>query len=144
MYYFKGVSEHFGFFGFFFRVLWSTRGCRAVSAVDFRSEGLCFMAWSRLSSLDKKRSFHISLSTQVYKWVTEQNDGGLTLRWTSIPFRSGNTPIQLLSSGRVGHLWFVRDLTFFFYWRPEILRTFNCALNLIPPYLKRKSPSGQW
>ena len=42
---------------------------------------------TRRVSLDKELYSTLSLFTQVYKWVLVTYCWGVTLRWTSIPFR---------------------------------------------------------
>ena len=70
-----------------------------LSALDFRSEGWWFKAWSLLLvvSLDKKLYSTLSLFTQVYKWVPVTMLG-VALRCTSIPSRGGGVAIPLVPS----------------------------------------------
>ena len=64
--------------------------------VHVLAEDIVLCSWARHFSLT------VPLSTQVYKWVPANLTPGVTLRWTSIPFRgSRNTPnhFMLLKPG---------------------------------------------
>ena len=50
---------------------------------------------TRRVSLDKELYSTLSLFTQVYKWVLVTYCWGVTMRWTSIPFRGGWIAILL-------------------------------------------------
>ena len=72
-----------------------------------------------LCSWARRFTLTVLLFTQVYKWVPA-NVLGVTLRWTSIPFRgSSNTPSRFmlrkpeLSTGPMGHLGPYRGFYFF-------------------------------
>ena len=96
----------------FYKSTCGRRGGLMVSALDSRASGPGSSPGRRhcVVFLGKTLYSHSRpLSTQVYKWVPANLMLGVTLRWTSIPFR-GEYKYSLhatetgISSGLMGHL----------------------------------------